>query len=245
MTLGPIYKKGGGGGMGDVTTAANVGDGEELFKQKNGTVLEFRTLVGVNGTTITQNGDVLEVDGGGGGGTVTDAANVGGQNEWFFQNNAGVLEFNTFEAIGGLAATLNANVWSIDGTFLLNGINDLSDALSTLAGEVAVLQEQILTATQYLIVYSAVALTNTTLNYPKIHMYVINGGIAQAVTLPVPLAADDGGSIVVKNRNTAVVSISVTGSGGLLIDGGGIVNIPTGASMTFVYSHATTEWFII
>lgn len=294
MTLGPIYKKGGGGGMGDVTTASNVGTGEELFKQKNGTVLEFRTISGVNGTTITQNGDVLEIDGGsdditaaniggeeelfkqkngdilefrtlvgvngttitqngdtleidgggGGGGTITGADNVGGANEWFFQNNAGTLEFNTFDIAGGLQANLAANVWTIDATLLSNQINDLSDAISSLADTIAIFQEQLLVANYFLIEYVSGAAPNLTFNSPQEHMYVANGVIPQALVLPVALAGDDGAKITVKNRNTAVASISVSGNG-LNIDATGIVNIPTNGSMTFVYSHATTEWFIV
>jgi len=177
-------------------------------------------------------------------GDVTTASNVGAGNEWFKQKNGTVLEFNTFDIAGGLTANLAADVWTIDATLLLNQINDISDALGVLAGEVADLQSQILIANHYLIEYSAIALTPTTFNDPQEHLYVINGVIAQAVTLPAaPLAADDGNKITVKNRNAAVASISVSG-GALNIDGTGIVDIPTNGSMTFVYSHATTEWFI-
>lgn len=190
-------------------------------------------------------GPILKGGGGGGMGDVTNASNVGGANGWFFQKNAGVLEFNTFDVLGGLTASLNANVWTIDSTLLSDQIADLATAISDLAALIAPLQEQILVSNQYLIEYTAIAVTNMTLNYPKEHMYVTNGVIAQSLLLPAaPAALDDGGKIVVKNRNLAVASVSVSGNG-LNIDGGGIVAIPQNGSMTFVYSHATTEWFIV
>lgn len=64
MTLGPILKKGGGGGMGDVTGASNIGGGTfENFKQKNGTILEFKTFEnGTNGLEISELADVFTFD---------------------------------------------------------------------------------------------------------------------------------------------------------------------------------------
>lgn len=59
------------GATGDVSNGANVGGAAEVFKTKAGTVLQFRTIEGINGTVVNQVGDVLQVDGGGGSPIVT------------------------------------------------------------------------------------------------------------------------------------------------------------------------------
>jgi hypothetical protein len=54
------------GGGGDVTDGVNIGGAPgELFKAKLGTLLQFRTLVGVNGAVVSTVGDTVEIDGGG------------------------------------------------------------------------------------------------------------------------------------------------------------------------------------
>lgn len=62
------YKPTVGGAVGAVTDGANVGvppGTGEVFRDKTGTILNFRTLVGVNGATVTTVGDNVEIDGGG------------------------------------------------------------------------------------------------------------------------------------------------------------------------------------
>ena len=55
-------------GGGTVTDATNVGGFAEVFKQKVGTILEFRTLEAGTGISITQNPDTLLITNTGGGG---------------------------------------------------------------------------------------------------------------------------------------------------------------------------------
>lgn len=57
----------GGGGGGVVTNGANVGVGADVFKILNGTILEFRRLSGLGGISVVQNGDTIEISGGGSG----------------------------------------------------------------------------------------------------------------------------------------------------------------------------------
>ena len=58
-----LVDTGGGGGGGDVTGAANVGGGTgDVFRDKAGTILNFRSLVGVNGATVQTVGDTIEFD---------------------------------------------------------------------------------------------------------------------------------------------------------------------------------------
>jgi len=59
---GQVFVGAGGGGGGEVNTASNVGGEKEVFKQKTGTDLEFRTLKEGDNVTITQNTDDLEID---------------------------------------------------------------------------------------------------------------------------------------------------------------------------------------
>lgn len=59
----------GGGGGGDVTDATNVGGFNEVYKQKVGTILEFRTLEAGVGINITENPDSILITNTGGAGT--------------------------------------------------------------------------------------------------------------------------------------------------------------------------------
>ena len=55
----PQYSGGGGGG--EVNTASNVGSATEVFKQKSGVDLQFRTLTSVDGSVLfTQNADTID-----------------------------------------------------------------------------------------------------------------------------------------------------------------------------------------
>lgn len=54
------YSSGGGGG-GEVNTASNVGGQAEVFKQKTGVNLEFRTIAAGSGMTVTQLTDTVVV----------------------------------------------------------------------------------------------------------------------------------------------------------------------------------------
>ena len=52
----------GGGGGGEINTASNVGGGVEVFRQKTGADLEFRTLTSLGGTvTITQTATTIDL----------------------------------------------------------------------------------------------------------------------------------------------------------------------------------------
>ena len=55
-------------GGGETNTASNVGGGNEVFKQKTGVDLEFRTLVAGTNVTITSGATTLTINASGGGG---------------------------------------------------------------------------------------------------------------------------------------------------------------------------------
>lgn len=64
------------GGAGEANDAANVGGGSALFRDKTGTVLNFRSLISTDGTfNITQNADTLDI--------IRDAATHDGTIEFF------------------------------------------------------------------------------------------------------------------------------------------------------------------
>ena len=50
---------------GEANTASNVGTGADVFKQKAGVNLQFRTIIGGAGTTIVQNADDITISSGG------------------------------------------------------------------------------------------------------------------------------------------------------------------------------------
>lgn len=51
----------GGGGSGDITGAANIGDGENVFSSKVGSSLQFRTLKGGGDVNVTVSGNELRL----------------------------------------------------------------------------------------------------------------------------------------------------------------------------------------
>jgi len=56
----------GGGGSGEVNTASNTGAGDGVFKAKVGVDLEFKSLIGGAGVTITPGADEITLDVAGG-----------------------------------------------------------------------------------------------------------------------------------------------------------------------------------
>lgn len=56
-----------GGGAGEANTASNQGAGSQVFKQKSGVDLEFRTLVAGSNVTLNQTADTIEISSSGGG----------------------------------------------------------------------------------------------------------------------------------------------------------------------------------
>ena len=68
----------GSGGGGEVNTASNVGAGEDVFKQKTGVDLEFRTLIAGTNITITANPNDLTIDSSGSGLNVLETATLDG-----------------------------------------------------------------------------------------------------------------------------------------------------------------------
>lgn len=61
---------------GEVNTASNVGGGAELFKQKSGVDLQFRTLTAGTNITLTQNANHVVINATGGGGSGGETLNT-------------------------------------------------------------------------------------------------------------------------------------------------------------------------
>ncbi len=77
-------------GAGETNLGANVGAGAQVFRDKTGVTLNFRTLVGVGDVTVTQVGDTVEFDLVGPIGEDNLAANVGGATGTVFRDKTGV-----------------------------------------------------------------------------------------------------------------------------------------------------------
>ena len=102
-------------GTGEANTASNVGGQVELFKQKTGVDLEFRTLQGLGSTTVVQNGDILEISS-----TDTDTtytgSNLGGGEEVFKQVAADNFEHRTLVPVNDITVTTNGDTIEIGRT---------------------------------------------------------------------------------------------------------------------------------
>ena len=66
----------GGNGGGDITDGLNVGGEAEVFKQKVGSILQFRTLEAGSGITIVENADTITISSSGGGRILFDVNNL-------------------------------------------------------------------------------------------------------------------------------------------------------------------------
>jgi len=99
------------GSTGEANTASNTGGGSQVFKQKTGADLEFRTLVGLNDAIVTQNADTVSIDVVAASGEINTASNVGTGADVFRQKTAANLEFRTL--IAGTNISLTQNVDNI------------------------------------------------------------------------------------------------------------------------------------
>lgn len=98
------------GSGGDITNAANVGGDVEVFKQKNGSILEFRTLTEGTNITITQNVDTITFDAIG---DINSASNLGAGAQVFKQKVGNDLQFRTLVAGANVVLTQNADTITI------------------------------------------------------------------------------------------------------------------------------------
>jgi hypothetical protein len=103
----------------------NVGAGEgEVYRDKTGSTLNFRTFTGVGGITVDINGDVVRVDGSGisGRGEVNLGASLGGGDAAVFIDKTDVtLNFRSISGTGGIVVSENGNVVEVDGSAFVTG----------------------------------------------------------------------------------------------------------------------------
>lgn len=97
---------------GEANTASNIGAQIELFKQKTGVDLEFRTLQGLGATTVTQNIDIIEISSTDTNTTYT-GSNLGGGEEVFKQLNAVDFEHRTLVGVDDITVNTNVDVIEI------------------------------------------------------------------------------------------------------------------------------------
>lgn len=62
LSNGIFYQMSGSTGSGEINTASNIGSGNGIFKQKSGADLQFRSLSGASGVTITTGDTIVFVN---------------------------------------------------------------------------------------------------------------------------------------------------------------------------------------
>jgi hypothetical protein len=92
-------------------------DGVEVYKGMNGTALQFRTIFGRNGITVTQGTDHLLIEASGtGGGEVNTASNLGAGNGVYATKVGADLRFKSLVAGSNVTITPDANTLTIAAT---------------------------------------------------------------------------------------------------------------------------------
>ena len=108
-----------------VQTALNLGSGQQVFKQLNGTELQFKTITSAGGIALTSSGTEIQVTD-----TIT-SSNVGSGGQVFKTRNANNFAFRTLTSTDS-SVTITQNTDTVD----LSGDPDVrkSDAVQTTDG---------------------------------------------------------------------------------------------------------------
>ena len=101
------------GVSGEANTASNVGAGNQLFKQKSGVDLQFRTLVAGSGIAISAGTDEITITNLGSSGEANTASNTGAGSQVFKQKSGVDLQFRTLVAGANISLTQNADTIDI------------------------------------------------------------------------------------------------------------------------------------
>lgn len=131
-----IASTGGGGGSGEANTGANVGAGSQVFKQKSGVALQFRSFVAGSNITLTQGADTITIAStGGGSGEANTASNVGSGAGILFKQKTGVdLEFKRIAAGTGISVTNGVSDITISSTGEANTASNVGTTGANTAG---------------------------------------------------------------------------------------------------------------
>ena len=119
---------------GKVGDGVNVGGATEIFRDKTGTTLNFRTLSGGSNTTVTSIGDINRVD-------VTIPAGMNtyvtgftydDNNKFTINDNAGSAFTATINQLSGLTVNGTLSATTLDGGVILSGGTNLTTIIESL-----------------------------------------------------------------------------------------------------------------
>lgn len=120
-----------GGGSVSEINGANVGAGAEVFKDRTGDLLNFRTLVAGSNVSLTENNNeiVISASGGSGGGTTNvTASNIGTGQDVFASIVENDLQFRRIRAGTNMQVTTDASGILVSTTSELNTASNLAGA---------------------------------------------------------------------------------------------------------------------
>lgn len=109
-----------------------------VFKQVNGAIMEYHSIVGTGGITVTLTNDEIVLDGGatGGTGTVTGGQNQGGGAYNIYQSTNGpTMFFNTIAAGTGISITQSNNLLTLSASNAVDSVFGRTGAVDAVAGD--------------------------------------------------------------------------------------------------------------
>jgi len=122
---------------GESNTGANLPAGEGIFAQKNGSVLEFKSLVGAGSVSLSSTADEITIDSSG---EANTCLNLPGGIGLFAQKTGTVLDFKSLTSVGGTVAITqtpdNVNLEAVAATPSTGTFPDSGPPLDISLGQV-------------------------------------------------------------------------------------------------------------
>jgi hypothetical protein len=182
-------------------TGQNVGGGTgNVFKQKTGTTLQFRTIEGTGDTFVYQSGDRILISATGSVSGITTGVNVGNGVQVFKSKTGNTLQFRTFMGSGGTLVYQSGNTVVIHGGSGEGTVSGATNGLHLInSGTTVVLGGNLTSGTT---INGQNAYELNLINLSGFH---VSGGTTEIILVPTGITLSHLGTSVSLNSNAGLV----------------------------------------